>query len=567
MPAMQEFLASFAVDIDFGGVDRLQKILSENRDLANRLAAAFLSARSELSALFAETSRNLPSLPPVSITSDRNGAGRREDELSSSLSEISSLLSRLIQSRRGEGDNGSGAPSPAPRRTAAENNPNDTVSRTSSAALPDLSLSALLDLSEASESLQAFEAEAQKPLPLSGDASGITIAAENALTRLRSRFASETLRLNAVLSWSEEDNPSSSGSPASSASSSTSETSSSSGSSDSAGTLSTSSSSGTSGSAGTTNASSSSASSSSFGASGTAAAAPAAAPSGSSGASAEASSPKQTRPVLQSSTGGRFAKRITTEVAEDGDPESIIPVKKENLAVPLLRQLFSELSASARASLSEELQPSSGAGVSPSSSIGTPTTNGVILNLPRAVRDLLRPQERCARVNPYEKDPFCSTPPDLGSISPTQSASPTPACVIASPSSSIDTPTTNGVILSLPRAVRDLLRPQERGARVNPYEKNPFYNTSPDLGSLSPALSALTSLPTLLSSASALFASVSSAPAASAPAPAAANVNQSVQAPVTIQVTSTEASAEAIGRTVYDTAERTLLRTLKGVFV
>ena len=34
--ASQEFLASFAVDIDEGGVSRLQQVLEENRELAER---------------------------------------------------------------------------------------------------------------------------------------------------------------------------------------------------------------------------------------------------------------------------------------------------------------------------------------------------------------------------------------------------------------------------------------------------------------------------------------------------------------------------------------------------
>ena len=39
--ADQEFLASFAVEIDEGGVSRLQEILSQNRELAEGLAEAF----------------------------------------------------------------------------------------------------------------------------------------------------------------------------------------------------------------------------------------------------------------------------------------------------------------------------------------------------------------------------------------------------------------------------------------------------------------------------------------------------------------------------------------------
>ena len=42
--ASQEFLASFAVDIDEAGVSRLQQVLEENRDLANDVAAAFEAA-------------------------------------------------------------------------------------------------------------------------------------------------------------------------------------------------------------------------------------------------------------------------------------------------------------------------------------------------------------------------------------------------------------------------------------------------------------------------------------------------------------------------------------------
>ena len=51
------------------------------------------------------------------------------------------------------------------------------------------------------------------------------------------------------------------------------------------------------------------------------------------------------------STGGRFSRPTSVEVAEDGDAEYIIPVKKENRALPLLRQLLGELSPAARASL------------------------------------------------------------------------------------------------------------------------------------------------------------------------------------------------------------------------
>ena len=53
----------------------------------------------------------------------------------------------------------------------------------------------------------------------------------------------------------------------------------------------------------------------------------------------------------QASVGGRFSKTTDVQVAEDGDPEYIIPVKKEDRAVPLLKQLLGELSPAARESL------------------------------------------------------------------------------------------------------------------------------------------------------------------------------------------------------------------------
>ena len=64
--------------------------------------------------------------------------------------------------------------------------------------------------------------------------------------------------------------------------------------------------------------------------------------------------------MLKAATGGRFTKPQQVEIAEDGDPEYVIPVKKEGIAVPLLRQLIGELSASAR----ESLQGGSTAGLS-----------------------------------------------------------------------------------------------------------------------------------------------------------------------------------------------------------
>ena len=61
-----------------------------------------------------------------------------------------------------------------------------------------------------------------------------------------------------------------------------------------------------------------------------------------------------TSPVLaltRAATGGRFSAPTKAEIAEDGDPEYVIPVKKESIAVPLMKQLLGELSDSARETL------------------------------------------------------------------------------------------------------------------------------------------------------------------------------------------------------------------------
>ena len=52
--------------------------------------------------------------------------------------------------------------------------------------------------------------------------------------------------------------------------------------------------------------------------------------------------------MMRAATGGRFSVPTKVEIAEDGDPEYVIPVKKESIAVPLLRQVIGELSEPAR---------------------------------------------------------------------------------------------------------------------------------------------------------------------------------------------------------------------------
>lgn len=204
--ADQEFLASFAVDIDEAGVSRLQKVLEDNRELADSLAASFTAASASLHS-FAEDLGLLP---------DFSGRG-------------------IVT----EGLLGSGG------------------------------LSVGLNLTQAFSDYEAFTALVKQPILLNANASGITSAARTAMSSIRSIFSSPvTIHVKAEQDGGEE------------------------------------------GSGGDT--------------------------------------------PVRMSVGGRFSRPTDVQVAEDGDAEYIIPVRKEERAIPLLRQLLSELSPSARASLSLE---------------------------------------------------------------------------------------------------------------------------------------------------------------------------------------------------------------------
>lgn len=212
--ANQEFLASFAVDIDESGVSRLQEILTQNREMADGLAGAFESASTAIQS-FLEELGMVPGFSSAGIVT--------------------------------EGMSGQGG------------------------------LTLGLDTSKAEEDLAAFVAKAKTPIPLSANASGIVSAARSAYGSVRSIFSAPVLISARVRTVTE--GPVDAGAP-----------------------------------------------------------------------------------VQQMSSGGRFTKPTDVQVAEDGDAEYIIPVKKENRAVPLLRQLLSELSPAARASLSlgDAAQPLSG---------------------------------------------------------------------------------------------------------------------------------------------------------------------------------------------------------------
>ncbi len=314
----QEFLASFAVDIDEAGVNRLQTILTQNRELADQLAAAFNSARASMMDFIQSATEELSALPffskPSSVEETLGASG---------------------------------------------------------------TFSIDLDFSKASKQLETFLATAKKQFKLTADGSGIVSAASAALSQVRSMFASAGLVLKVK---TEVEKP------------------------------------------------------------------------GASNDDSDDSSGLVFTPV-RAATGGRFSSPTHAEIAEDGDPEYVVPVKKENEAVPLIRSLLSELSASARASLQDVLFPSASESYS------------------------------------VQRDDYSQSP--------------------------------------------------EQGSKPHTAQESLF--------------SALSTIPQMMSA----------APAATVPV-----MNQmtssNVSAPVNIHVEASASAPEAVGKSIYDTAERYLLRTLQG---
>ena len=235
--ADQEFLASFGVEIDESGLDKLQKALTQNRTLAEELASAFDSARDAVDEFFKQLSAS--TLPTGELSPYQRLMEMSEKGISFSMdlevSEAEGTLGAFMEKARQFFDS-----SPLP--LTADNSPLVAVAE------------------ETLFMLQSLYAETL--LPLNADAAGVVSAGQQALAQLQSMFASTRLTVNAFVNVQ-------GGLPA------------------------------------------------------------------------------------KAATGGRFDSPTMTEIAEDGDPEYVIPVKKESIAVPLLRQLFGELSDSARETLRE----------------------------------------------------------------------------------------------------------------------------------------------------------------------------------------------------------------------
>ena len=140
----QEFLASFAVDIDEGGVNRLQRILQQNRELAEKLAAAFDAARASMEAFIRSASQDLAGLPFFPGTDSAEA---------------------LPPTGSGNGNGSSG--------TYAID----------------------LNFDKAAKQLETFLAGAKQQLRLNADASGIVSAVSSAISQARSMLAGAGLKL------------------------------------------------------------------------------------------------------------------------------------------------------------------------------------------------------------------------------------------------------------------------------------------------------------------------------------------------------------------------------------
>ena len=238
--ADQEFLASFGVEIDESGLDRLQKALKENRTLAEQLASAFDSARNAVSEFFKQLSAS--TLPSGELSPYQRLMEMSEKGISFSMdldtSDADGTLRAFLENAQQFFDS-----TPLPQ--TADESPLVSVAQDTLVMLQDL--------------------YGETQLPLIADASAVVSAGQEALAQLQSLFASTRLTVNASVNISGGI----SGFP------------------------------------------------------------------------------------MKAATGGRFSSPTMTEIAEDGDPEYVIPVKKESIALPLLRQLFGELSDSARETLRE----------------------------------------------------------------------------------------------------------------------------------------------------------------------------------------------------------------------
>ena len=253
---------------------------------------------------------------------------------------------------------------------------------------------------------------------------------------------------------------------------------------------------------------------------------------------------------LRMSAGGRFSRPTSVQVAEDGDAEYIIPVKKENRALPLLRQLLGELSPAAR----ESLTPSA---TVPEKAAESPDPSSPPAQKPRTEADepILK---QAAPSTVIPNDPERSFNQPLPPVRETLSEETAPAVSVQIPAPEISmpapvpAPAAEKEPAAVPAVIPDLrsiLAEADRPLASAPVAQKESFPSANDSPSPKQNLSDL----------------VSQLSSALRPAGASVtNTSSNVSAPVTINVNANGSDASRIGQSIYDTAERYLLRTMKG---
>ncbi len=289
--ALQDFLASYSVEIDENSVRRLRQILRENRENASGVSEAFTSAASSVRLFFSASASR------ASLT----GFVSTLREIRSSASSASGSVASLARTVSGFR---SSLPASALR----------------------LKLEADLDLNRAGEDLRAFAAMAESMRPrLTANTSAVVSAASRALASVRAMFSGVSITIPVRFSVQKTEIPGSSGGqdPGSSKGSSSGSSS------------------------GFRSLLSAGASTGADTASGNSAAS-----SGSSPAASLFGGLFPASPLPRYASGARVEKPTVAVVGDSPKgPEYVVPVGDDSRAVPLLRSLFRELSGRARKAL------------------------------------------------------------------------------------------------------------------------------------------------------------------------------------------------------------------------
>ena len=254
------------------------------------------------------------------------------------------------------------------------------------------------------------------------------------------------------------------------------------------------------------------------------------------------------------STGGRFTRPTDVQVAEDGDAEYIIPVKKKGRALPLIRQLLSELSPEARQSLTGTEPKSETEG----ETVPVPTTSavGTVSNAEKTPSATAIPDSH--DVFAEADHPLASAPGMNKGLNKETDASVSVSAPMQAAKEDYSLLST-----SAPMPVVKEVDSSLSAQAPLPTVRETFEDADRPLA---PAPTSQTeSLPSAASSAkqdySDLISRLSSALQPSGGT--VTNTSNNLSAPVTINVNARGSDAEQIGETIYNTAERYLLRTLK----